>query len=72
MELKRPIEVTLSMTLLVATGYQATRLDNAHVAPPVIDDRALFVALITITTLLGLYTLLDIWHDHHNEGAHHE
>lgn len=69
MELKRPIEVMLSVLLLVATGCQATRLGSAHVAPPVIDDQKLFVALAGLTTLLGLYTLFDIMH--HNQGDPH-
>lgn len=72
MELKRPFEVMLSALLLVATGYQAVRLDDTRVAPPVVNDLKLFVVLASFTTLLGLYTLFDIWHDHHNGGVHHE
>lgn len=72
MELKRPFEVMLSVLLLVATGYQAARLDDARVAPPVVNDQKLFVVLATFAVLLGMYTLFDIWHDHHNRGAHHD
>jgi hypothetical protein len=70
-ELKRPFEIMSSVLLLVATVYQAARLNQPSVAPPAVDDRKLFVVLVILTALLGLYTLFDVLHDHH-QGADHD